>query len=320
MTFVRVSALALVLLSSERALAQGQSRGQESDSLNSLSAAQRYAQICPGPRDAGTGAIVGRVRDVDDSTALANATVSTQWIDVKRTTGHLANASTKTNSSGFFLLCGVPAQLRLNLRSERGGYVGSPAQFVLDDRLIGSVDFALRRIDRAASDTSLASPRGAQKLAAVAIDEKAVLPSWMERNGFEQRRKMGMGAFLTAEEIARHGYIDLASILTGARGINLGHSAGGGGMDMPFPFMLGIADMSNGGRCLPNVFLDGSPFTIIGPGNPPTPDRLRFRDLTNIARPDVIKGMEIYSSAGTIPAQYDLTSSTGCGSIVIWTR
>jgi hypothetical protein len=320
MKFAQVSALSLVLLSSERALAQGETRATENDSLSALSPGDRYAQICPGPHDAGTGAIVGRVRDIDDSTMLANATVSTQWIDVKRTTGHLSSASAKTNSSGFFLLCGVPAQLRLNLRSERGGYVGSPAQLALDDRLIISVDFALRRIDRAASDTLLPLSKGAQKLAAVAIDEKAVLPSWMERSGFEQRRKMGLGAFLTAEEIGRHGYVDLASILTSARGINLGHSGGGGGRDLPFPFMLGIADITNGGRCLPNVFLDGAPFTIIVPGPKPAPDRFRFQDLMGIARPDVIKGIEIYSNPGTIPAQYDLTSSTGCGSIVIWTR
>jgi hypothetical protein len=140
----------------------------------------------------------------------------------------------------------------------------------------------------------------------------------MVRSGFEQRRKMGLGAFMTAEEIGRHGYVDLASILTGARGITLGHSPGA--QDLPFPFMLGISDITNGGRCLPNVFLDGTPFTIIVPGNPPKPDRYRFQDLMGIARPDVIKGIEIYSNPGTIPAQYDLTSSTGCGSIVIWTR
>ena len=314
----RAVTLGLLLMGFERAGAQG---AGGNDSLSAPSPAQRYAQICPGPREAGTGAIIGRVRDVDDSTTLANATVSTQWIDVKNTSGHLSGASTRTNNGGFFLLCGVPTQMRLNLRSERGGYVASPAQVVLDERLISNADFTLRRIDRVSSDTSQPSARGAQKLAAVAIDEKAVLPSWMERSGFEQRRKMGLGAFMTAEEIGKHGYVDLASILTSARGITLGHSSGGG-MDLPFPFMLGISDITNGGRCLPNVFLDGTPFDIVDHRNPkvPGPDRYRFQDLMGIARPDVIKGIEIYSNPGTIPAQYDLTSSNGCGSIVIWTR
>jgi hypothetical protein len=45
-----------------------------------------------------------------------------------------------------------------------------------------------------------------------------------------------------------------------------------------------------------------------------------FSDLAAVARPEFIKGIEIYANPGTIPAQYDLTSSTGCGSIVIWTR
>jgi hypothetical protein len=310
MKFIRVSALSLVLLGSERALAQGETRGTEYDSLSSLTPAQRYAQICPGPRDTSTGAIIGRVRDIDDSTALANATVSTLWIDVNATTnrskGHLSSASTKTNNGGFYLLCGVPAQIRLNLRSERGGYTATPAQLVLDDRLIGNLDFSLRRIDRVASDTSLPSSRGAQKLAAVAIDEKAVLPSWMVRSGFEDRRKMGMGAFVTEQDIAKHGFNDLTSILEGVRGVHFFRKRSGGSGDA-VPYMLGVVSIRNGPTCPPNLFLDGAPYTD-------------YDLLTRIAHPEVIKGIEVYGNPGTVPAQYDLFSSTGCGSIVIWTR
>jgi hypothetical protein len=37
-------------------------------------------------------------------------------------------------------------------------------------------------------------------------------------------------------------------------------------------------------------------------------------------RPEAIKGIEVYANPGTIPAQFDMMSSTGCGSIVIWTH
>jgi hypothetical protein len=324
MKLPRVATLGLLVLGFGRVGAQGAAGGTENDSLNSLTPAARYAQICPGARDAGTGAIIGRVRDLDDSTALANATVSTQWIDVNAATnnakGHLSSASTKTNNSGFYLLCGVPAQVRLNLRSERLGYVGSPAQAALDDRLISSVDFALRRTDRAASDTSSPSARGAQKLAAVAIDEKAVLPSWMERSGFEQRRKMGLGAFLTEQDIAKHTFSDFISVLKGLRGIQITYTARSG-ISFPFPYLLGISD-ANQVRCIPNVFLDGAPFSISmpDPRGRPQADPFAFEQLGGIAHPEAIKGIEVYSNPGTIPAQYDMTSSTGCGSIVIWTR
>jgi hypothetical protein len=300
MIIARAAALGLLSLSSARMLAQGAA----ADSLNSLTPAQRYAQICPGQRDAGTGALVGRVRDIDDSTALGNATVSTQWIDLKGTKGHLSNASTTTSGSGFYLLCGVPTQVRLNLRFERGGYVAKPAQATLDDGLIGNVDFMLRRMDRAAGDTSAPTPRGAQKLAEVAIDEKAVLTSWMVRSGFEDRRKMGMGAFITEQEIAKHDFNDLTSILEGARGVHFYRTPRGA-----VPYMLGVVSVQKGKgpTCPPNLFLDGAPF-------------LDYDLLTRIAQPQVIKGIEVYGNPGSVPAQYDLFSSTGCGSIVIWTR
>lgn len=310
MKLTRAVAAGLVLLSSVRALAQGSG----ADSLSSLTPAQRYSQICPGPREAGTGALVGRVRDIDDSTALGNTTVSTQWIDVKLTTGHLSSASGKTNGNGFYLLCGVPIQMRLNLRSERGGYVGSPAQTVLDANLIGNVDFDLRRADRAVSDTSGAT-LGAQKLAAVAIDEKAVLPSWMERSGFEQRRKMGLGGFLTEQDIARHGYQELISVLEVVRGVRVEWNSdkrSSSGYSTPMPFLLGISSPQGGVLCRPNFFLDGAPFPVRRPDD--------YHDLSAMLPPVQIKGIEVYSNPGTIPAQFDLTSSTGCGSIVIWTR
>jgi hypothetical protein len=306
MKIYRIFEVAFLLLSSQRASAQSAAGGSGLDSLSSLSPAQRYAQICPGPRDSSTGAIVGRVRDEDDSTALANATVSTQWIDVKLTTGHLSSASARTNSSGFYLLCGVPAQVRLNLRSERGGYVGTPAQAALDDRLISNVDFALRRIDRAASDTTLPGSPRAQMLAAVAIDERAVLPSWMERSGFEFRRKMGLGAFVTEEQIARHGFSDLTSVLDGVRGVRVAFGPAPrsqSGVMHPQAYLLG----PGGVRCSPNLFLDGAPFK-------------GYRDFSAILPPNLIKGIEVYSSPGSIAVQYDLFASTGCGSIVVWTR
>jgi hypothetical protein len=78
------------------------------------------------------------------------------------------------------------------------------------------------------------------------------------------------------------------------------------------PFLLGISSPQRGVLCRPNFFLDGAPF--------PVRRKEDYRDLSAIVPPASIKGIEVYSNPGTIPAQYDLTSSTGCGSIVIWTR
>jgi hypothetical protein len=307
--------LALVALTLRSASAGAQ--GTASDSMSALTPAARYAEICPGKREAETGAIVGRVRDVDDGTALANATVTAEWLEMNLTAGSSsarhANASAKTSGGGLYLLCGVPTGVQLNLRSDRAGYIAIPSQFALDERLIGDVNFSLRRIDR---DSSGASRQSAQTLAKVDVKESAVLSSLMERSGFETRRQKAQGAFVTAQDIARHSYSELSSILAGVRGVHLDYApcdpgTRNSGTRCAIPFLMGQASImvvKTGGRCIPNYYLDGAPF------------RDDFEKLSAVVVPERIKGIEVYSNVGTIPAQYDETSSNSCGSIVIWTR
>jgi hypothetical protein len=68
----------------------------------------------------------------------------------------------------------------------------------------------------------------------------------------------------------------------------------------------------NGGYCVPNFFLDGAPY--------PVASASEFRDFTALLPSNLVRGIEVYSNPGTIPAQYDRTSSTACGSIVVWTH
>jgi hypothetical protein len=380
--------------------------------------AAAYARICPDAYAAETGLVVGRVHDVDDQSPLADATVTTDWTEYTltagRTAGHRVRAAARTNRQGVYLLCGVPTTVALDVHTELAGFSAGPTPLLLQDRLIGHLDFALSRrdsaartvalgvalgdsatsaagvpgtaslrgtvlggdgrpmrdavvsvlgtprsthtdvagafrVDRipagtrtievraigllpmtvsmdfatnAARDTTLSVSRQAQPLKPVAVKGSATTMSLMVRDGFETRRLQGMGSFLTEQDIARHGSSDLASVLLGARGIHIDYTASIGGRTVPFPFLHGISDV-NGMRCTPNVFLDGAPFPI-SINNPrtgtPMPSLDSFDQLSSIARPEAIKGIEVYSSVGTIPAQYDLTSSTGCGSIVIWTR
>ena len=67
-----------------------------------------------------------------------------------------------------------------------------------------------------------------------------------------------------------------------------------------------------GGRCIPNYFLDGASIYV---ANPRT-----FADINALARPERIRGIEVYRSSGSIPTEFDRVLFTGCGSIVIWTR
>src|SRR5450432_4269640 len=142
--------------------------------------------------------------------------------------------------------------------------------------------------------TSPISPR-AQAMSPVKIEENATPLSMMERDGFEKRRTMGLGAFLTEADIGKFGYSDLASVLNGTRGVRVDFTGNGksAGIAFPMPRMIGVA---SAGRvyCTPNFFLDGAPLRLRSPAD--------FRDLSGTAIPSVIKGIEVYSNPGTIPA------------------
>jgi len=92
------------------------------------------------------------------------------------------------------------------------------------------------------------------------------------------------------------------------------------------PYLRG----TSGGYCLPNVYVDGMllmsiktdpQITRAAPSAVERNDIVsQFQDLALTVHPEKITGIEVYSTSGSIPAQYDRTSWNGCGSIVIWTR
>jgi hypothetical protein len=366
--------------------------------------AAAYARICPDVYAAETGLVVGRVHDVDDKSPLADATVTTDWTEYTltagRTASHRVRAAARTNRQGVYLLCGVPTTVPLEVHTELAGFSAGPTPLLLNDRLIGRLDFALSRRDsaartvalgvalgdsstivsgvpgtaslrgtvvggdgrpmrdavvsimgmprsahtdvagafhvehipagtrtievraigllpmtvsmdfatNAARDTTLSVSRQAQPLKPVAVKERGTTMSLMLNDGFETRRMHGLGAYVTEQDIARHGFSDLASVLIGMRGVHFETDRRG----RRHPMMMGIHSFKSGPYCIPNYFLDGLLFST-------SPQDL-IDDLSAVALPEWIKGIEVYSTSGVIPAQYDLTSSTGCGSIVIWTR
>jgi hypothetical protein len=375
--------------------------------------AAAVALMCPDVRDPEAGVIVGHVRDVDDHSALASATVGTDWTEFSVTTGKQSSqrirAAIKTKPSGVYLLCGVPINVPLQLQAEWDGRVVGPTALQLDARLIGRAEFAVSKRDTASRgdlqretsviaaavpgtatlrgvvrgadakplrdasvsvmgtarsartddkgafhldhipagtraieaksvglmptvvsiafatngvrDTAFAMTRAVQDLKTVAIEAKLRMTPLMERSGFNERKIQAMGAFITEEDISKHGYSDLISLLQGTRGIHVERGAvsrSESGISFPMAYMKGVVSVQGeqpGHNCIPNFYVDGSLFII----NPAAPYQ-DFSHLSGIANPSTIRGIEVYSNPGTIPAQYDRMSSTGCGSVVIWTR
>jgi hypothetical protein len=122
--------------------------------LASPSAATMYQRICREPRAPDTNIIVGRVRDVDDHTPLVAAKVTTDWTEVTLTAGRARSnrftAVARTDASGAYLLCGVPAHVALDVSSELAGFAAGPTPLMMDSSLIRRVDFAISRRDSAA--------------------------------------------------------------------------------------------------------------------------------------------------------------------------
>jgi Carboxypeptidase regulatory-like domain/TonB-dependent Receptor Plug Domain len=121
-----------------------------------------------------------------------------------------------------------------------------------------------------------------------------------DRNGFQQRRRSApTGKFFDQDDVARLRPGSVVQLLNRVPGISITGDA--------FDSALLMRDMYTGGYCTPTVYIDGVPIRD-----------LTVREVDSWVRPDEIAGMEIYSRAGSAPAEF--TRLDGCGAVVVWTK
>jgi hypothetical protein len=133
---------------------------------------------------------------------------------------------------------------------------------------------------------------------------------------FERRRLIGLGHFMTEEEIEKRPSFDLIGYLQRMPGLmyNIAYgqsSAHSEGVVERF-LMRGGSGLGSG-FCTPNFFLDGMYYPLDEGARP-------LQSLALFAQPQYLKGIEVYENGAMIPAQFDRSPSTGCGSVVIWTK
>lgn len=117
-------------------------------------------------------------------------------------------------------------------------------------------------------------------------------------NGFEQRRRTGMGRYMSPQDIARRGSVFTSQLFRMEQGMRVERDSFG----RPTLRMRGAF-----GWCEPEIYLDGHHI----PG-------ITTDDIDGWVAPEKITGIEIYDES-MVPAQFN-RGMTGCGAILIWSR
>jgi len=163
-------------------------------------------------------------------------------------------------------------------------------------------------IDVEASDTLRVSytlaevPQAATTLATVVVTE----PSNSERlAGFDARRKLGVGSFLTLDQINKANTVYTTELMRKFPSVNV--SPDNSSVITQY-YALSAREGGNPatGACPMQVYLDQVPL--------PTPFNL---DL--LPTPKDLYGIEVYAGASTIPPQFN-GFNRGCGVILVWTK
>ena len=163
-------------------------------------------------------------------------------------------------------------------------------------------------IDVAASDTLRVSytlaevPKEVTTLGTVVVTE----PSNSERlAGFDARRKLGVGSFLTLDQINKANTVYTTELMRKFPSVNV--SPDNSSVITQY-YALSAREGGNPatGACPMQVYLDQVPL--------PTPFNL---DL--LPTPKDLYGIEVYSGASTIPPQFN-GFNRGCGVILVWTK
>lgn len=206
-----------------------------------------------------------------------------------------ADAHVSTDTTGAFVF-EIDAPGAYRLKAERIGY-----------RTATTDTFSIHPGELV--EVTLRLAPDAVALAPLTVTARSYPPSpYLTNAGFYDRRKLGIGMFLTRAEIARRNTHRFSDVLRSVAGIRV-DPAGPGGRSR-------ARSSRSLGRCQPLLVLDGV-VTTVGGG------RSMFRNpdvpLDDVLDPADIEGLEIYRGSSEVPTQFNI-STADCGAILVWTR
>lgn len=127
--------------------------------------------------------------------------------------------------------------------------------------------------------------------------------------GFEERRGRGNGKFFNRADIDRMQARQITDVLRRVPGMRI--QSGSGPFGGSQTAQTGRNTGSAGSRICPMMYyLNGTPFPLSNDVS-----------INHYLTPDDVVGIEVYTGASQIPAQFNSSMSTArCGVVVLWTR
>jgi len=118
------------------------------------------------------------------------------------------------------------------------------------------------------------------------------------QDGFDARRKMGMGRFVDAATIERRNPMMVADVLGMLPGLTI--------REGQFYTQRQVLMRTNGGYCAPNLVVDGQRTALNG------------MSIDMLVSAQETAAIEVYRSAILTPGEFGPMGAGGCGTIVIW--
>jgi hypothetical protein len=186
---------------------------------------------------------------------------------------------------------------------------GDSGKFALRDLPAGSQTIQVRKVGFTATDTALLLSSKSPvefamtlRVAPVTLSTvNVVRESALQRVGFEHRKKVGIGYFMTEDQVRNRGETMFSDLARTIPGLMVRQTRNGQTVIIP---SRGRTFRDRG--CIA-YSLDGAPFSDNPPGS-----------IDDVVKPDDIIALEVYDPAEA-PAQLG-TGPINCWVIVIWTR
>jgi hypothetical protein len=224
--------------------------------------------------------------DAQSATIISGRVWEDSALVVSAASIEFAYGRTVSDSAGRFRLSGVPSGRHV-LIVRKPGFV--PESVVVDAAGPDSVVVVVRLMPVAAV------------LPSVEVEGRRVSAKMV---GFEERKRLGVGRFLTEDEIARGPGTRLSDKLRVLPGVRVLYSRGGSMNQVRIATTRGPDGFRNI-PCYVRVIVDGAHV-------PP--------DFSiNHIDPNEVAALEWYAGPSQIPAQYNI-SGNSCGLLIIWTK